>query len=101
MTLVVGADEAGYGPNLGPLVVAATAWEAATDADGVEAAFAAAMSPEALAAWGWRIPFLMGLLVGIAGWWLRRGIVETPRSAVERAPLAATLRQRMASITIA
>jgi len=44
MTLVVGTDEAGYGPNLGPLVVAATAWEAATDADGVEAAFAAAMT---------------------------------------------------------
>ncbi len=44
MTLVVGTDEAGYGPNLGPLVVAATCWEAATDADGVEAAFAAAMT---------------------------------------------------------
>jgi hypothetical protein len=42
MTLVVGTDEAGYGPNLGPLVVAATAWEAAADAAGVEAAFAAA-----------------------------------------------------------
>ena len=42
MTLVVGTDEAGYGPNLGPLVIAATAWEAATDANGVEAAFAAA-----------------------------------------------------------
>ncbi len=27
MTLVIGTDEAGYGPNLGPLVVAATAWE--------------------------------------------------------------------------
>lgn len=25
--LLIGADEAGYGPNLGPLVVAATAWE--------------------------------------------------------------------------
>ena len=42
MTLVVGTDEAGYGPNLGPLVVAATAWEAAANADGVEAAFAGA-----------------------------------------------------------
>ncbi|MBU6310087.1 MAG: hypothetical protein KJS77_10120 [Planctomycetes bacterium] len=42
MTLVVGTDEAGYGPNLGPLVIAATAWEAATDADGVEGAFARA-----------------------------------------------------------
>lgn len=56
------------------------------------ALFAAALSPEALAAWGWRIPFLMGLLVGVAGWLVRRGIVETPRGAVERAPLAATLR---------
>ena len=26
MTLIIGTDEAGYGPNLGPLVVAATAW---------------------------------------------------------------------------
>lgn len=29
MTLVIGTDEAGYGPNLGPLVVAATAWRTA------------------------------------------------------------------------
>lgn len=42
MTLVVGTDEAGYGPNLGPLVVAATAWEAACDPADVEAAFARA-----------------------------------------------------------
>lgn len=42
MTLVVGTDEAGYGPNLGPLVVAATAWDATADAAGVEAAFTAA-----------------------------------------------------------
>ena len=27
MGILVGTDEAGYGPNLGPLVVAATAWE--------------------------------------------------------------------------
>ena len=27
MGLIVGMDEAGYGPNLGPLVVTATAWE--------------------------------------------------------------------------
>ncbi|MEM7476855.1 MAG: hypothetical protein AAF483_17870, partial [Planctomycetota bacterium] len=29
--LIVGADEAGYGPNLGPLVVAVSAWEVHSD----------------------------------------------------------------------
>ena len=31
MGLIVGMDEAGYGPNLGPLVVTATAWEVPGD----------------------------------------------------------------------
>ena len=34
MTLVIGTDEAGYGPNLGPLVVAATAWRVSATAEG-------------------------------------------------------------------
>jgi MHS family proline/betaine transporter-like MFS transporter len=47
----------------------------------VGAAFAASMSTSALDTWGWRIPFLLGLLVGIAGYILRRyvlgaGVVE-------------------------
>lgn len=42
MTLVVGTDEAGYGPNLGPLVVAATLWDVAGPADEAEAILAAA-----------------------------------------------------------
>ena len=28
---IVGTDEAGYGPNLGPLVISATAWEVPGD----------------------------------------------------------------------
>ena len=40
MTLVIGTDEAGYGPNLGPLVVAATAWKTAAGPDEAEACLA-------------------------------------------------------------
>jgi ribonuclease HII len=34
MQYVIGCDEAGYGPNLGPLVISATAWQLPADADG-------------------------------------------------------------------
>src|SRR5262249_17364376 len=30
----------------------------------------------ALETWGWRIPFLLGLIVGIAGYFLRRQVLE-------------------------
>lgn len=43
----------------------------------VGAAFAASTSTATLDAWGWRIPFLLGLLVGLAGYALRRHVLET------------------------
>src|SRR6202022_3152582 len=58
----------------------------------VGAAFAASMSTPALDTWGWRIPFLVGLLVGIAGYILRRYVLET--GVVEKrtpAPIVETL----------
>src|SRR5882724_7697843 len=56
------------------------------------AALAAAMSPEALEAWGWRVPFLIGLVVGLAGFALRRGIREEAGPAKpEQSPLLETL----------
>jgi MHS family proline/betaine transporter-like MFS transporter len=52
------------------------------------------MPTAALETWGWRIPFLLGLLVGIAGYFLRRTLVDTPRTeAAARSPLTETLRQ--------
>jgi MHS family proline/betaine transporter-like MFS transporter len=42
------------------------------------------MSAEALDGWGWRIPFLLGLLVGVVGYFLRRDIVEAPRLQTSR-----------------
>jgi hypothetical protein len=47
MTLVIGTDEAGYGPALGPLVVAATAWRVAAPPDAAEAALARAVAAAA------------------------------------------------------
>ena len=43
---------------------------------GVGAALGAILSPEHLEAWGWRIPFLFGLVIGLAGYLLRRGSPE-------------------------
>lgn len=37
----------------------------------------AALVPDQVAAWGWRIPFIGSVLFCIAGWFLRRGIAET------------------------
>ena len=50
MTLVVGTDEAGYGPNLGPLVVAATAWRVAAAPAAAEEVFARALAAATAAA---------------------------------------------------
>ena len=38
----------------------------------VGAFLAAILTPEQLESWGWRIPFFMGLLLGVAGLYLRR-----------------------------
>ena len=55
MTLVIGTDEAGYGPNLGPLVVAATAWRVAAGSDEAEKALADAVEDASTAACGGRL----------------------------------------------
>jgi len=58
----------------------------------VGAGFAAAMPTETLNSWGWRIPFLLGLVVGIAGYVLRRHMQETVLAERgQRAPIVETL----------
>ena len=37
----------------------------------------ALLAPAALDAWGWRIPFLIGGVLAVSVYWLRRGLVET------------------------
>lgn len=36
------------------------------------------LSPEDLASWGWRLPFMMGIVLAFVGVWLRRNVDETP-----------------------
>jgi MFS transporter, MHS family, proline/betaine transporter len=58
----------------------------------IGAGFAASMSAAALEEWGWRIPFLLGLVVGIAGYFLRRHVLDTmPVEPRKRAPIVETL----------
>src|SRR6185295_2823038 len=45
---------------------------------GVGALLTSLLSHEALYAWGWRVPFVLGILVGAVGLYLRTGIEESP-----------------------
>ena len=57
------------------------------------ALLASVMSEQALESWGWRIPFILGLVVGIAGVVLRRHVQEVPGPAKkESSPLLETVR---------
>ena len=58
------------------------------------------LSPEALASWGWRVPFLLGILVGGLGAYMRWRLPDTPKyseiaqqRAVAATPLADAVRQ--------
>ena len=51
------------------------------------AVLASLMSEAALESWGWRIPFVLGLAVGLAGFFLRRGIHEETKV---KKPIAAS-----------
>ena len=58
------------------------------------------LSPEQLRTWGWRLPFLGGVLIGVVGWRMRRGVQETPEFArlrgagrIEDRPVLQALRE--------
>src|SRR5258708_29644966 len=64
------------------------------------ALLASALSGEDFYAWGWRIPFVAGFLLGPIGYYLRRKVAETPafaqaveRKKVERSPLRVAIGQ--------
>ena len=44
-----------------------------------------ALSKEAFMSWGWRVPFLLSVVVLVAGYIIRREVEETPAFAEEQA----------------
>jgi len=52
-----------------------------------------ALSPEAVLAWGWRIPFAVGVLVALGGLWIRRHYVErVPQQMPAKSPVGEAFR---------
>ncbi|WP_219463001.1 MFS transporter [Nonomuraea rhizosphaerae] len=60
---------------------------------GAAAVLATALTEQDLSAWGWRVPFLLALPLGVVALWLRLRLEETPsfeRARTEPAPVRPT-----------
>jgi MHS family proline/betaine transporter-like MFS transporter len=76
---------------------------------GLAAVLTRVLTPEQVADWGWRLPFLLSIPGGVASWRLRQSIAESPcftevrhAGKVARVPLRESLRSdRAAFLTIA
>lgn len=65
----------------------------------------ASLSVEAMHQWGWRLPFLGGIVIGVIGYWMRRGLVETPAfvaameaGRTQRSPVAVLVRDHARAV---
>jgi MFS family permease len=63
---------------------------------------AAVLSAEAFAAWGWRIPFLMGVLLLAVGVFIRRRIEETPafKESQKKAAVSTVPQERALAVIV-
>lgn len=74
-------------------------WQAASQLIGLSMAATVALllelwlTPDAFAAWGWRIALLAGAIAIPFGLWLRRSLPEPPHTEFATAPTAGTVRQ--------
>ena len=72
------------------------------------AVMAAVQSDAQFLAWGWRVPFLLSVILVAIGWWVRVSLEETPvfqalarqEDALPRAPLVEALRKRPGGVAI-
>jgi metabolite-proton symporter len=66
-----------------------------------------AVSGDGFLSWGWRVPFLMSIVLVGVGFWIRAGILETPVFAkmvssgrVERTPVVSVLKQNWREVIL-
>jgi MFS transporter, MHS family, proline/betaine transporter len=49
------------------------------------------LTPDQIDSWGWRLPFIFGLLIAPVGMWMRRNLSETPEFLQARATIGGKL----------
>ena len=66
-----------------------------------------AMSGDQFAAWGWRVPFMLSIVLVAIGLWIRLGILETPvfrqlvrKNKVEKAPILEVIKRQPKEIIL-
>ena len=76
-------------------------------ANGAMALMSAVQSDEAFLTWGWRIPFLLSIVLVGVGLWIRLGILESPVFAklkaegrIEKAPLVEVFRHNWREVVL-
>jgi len=85
-----------FGAMIGGLAGAGLAW-----------LVVAVLPTAALDDWGWRVPFLSGIAIAFAGFWVRYGVAESPvfrqmqeAGTLERQPIRAALREHPREIAV-
>jgi metabolite-proton symporter len=76
-------------------------------ANGALAVMTVATTDETFLAWGWRVPFLLSVVLVFVGLYIRLGILETPvfariksQGRVERAPVSEVLRRNWREVVL-
>lgn len=66
----------------------------------VGAATTSLLTPEQLVAWGWRIPFIVGLLIAPIGWFIRRNMIDTVQPGMQRPSFRVLLKLHRSSLLL-
>lgn len=58
------------------------------------------LNTQQLESWGWRLPFILGLMIGPVGWYIRRNLDETHEAHASGPSLASVLRAQARNICL-